>query len=282
MKPRGRWGWRRLILACISVWIVGCNTVQRITPLARPTGYPLITLIVRTPASSTPATTTIAPAPTTSSTIATPEADQTPYIDLPPGSTPPPLLLHVETPGCYETTTDSIVCLGLVDNNTNQVAGQVVVLVQLLNSDGAQLAAQSIAIEQRFIPPGASAPYRALFGNVEGVAGVRVSLQNAEIAPQEAGSYATLEVENIRADMVEGRYIVSASVYNPGPRTAQVWHVVVTLQDIGRRVTGYRVVQMDDMLPTGERLPIRIEVRSLAADIDQSHTLYIEAWENGE
>ncbi len=286
MKPRGRWGLRRLILAFISVWIVGCNTVQRITPLAPPTGYPPITLIVRTLAPSTSAYTTITPASATLHPVATPEADQTPYIatdaNLPPGSTPMSLPLRIEAPTCYETDTDTIVCLGLVDNNTNQIAGQVVVLVQLLYSDGTQLAAQTIAVEQHFIPPGTSAPYRTLFRSIEGIASVGVSLQNAEAVSQDYIPYVTLEVENIHARMVEGRYIVSARVYNPGTWTAQSWRVIVTLQDAERRVTGYRVVQMDRALSAGQRLPIRIEVLSLVTDIDQTHTLYIEAWENGE
>src|SRR5262245_28402316 len=63
----GYWGWRRLVAAFISVWVVGCSTTHESAPTLPSTKLPLVTLTAQPSSSPTPQlileSSPVAPAP---------------------------------------------------------------------------------------------------------------------------------------------------------------------------------------------------------------------------
>lgn len=214
-------------------------------------------------------------------------------------ATATPLALGLDMPDCYETPASGILCLGSVENTSDQPVERVTVFVQLLRPNGMVLAEQTTTLEQTIIPAGASAPYRALFdADWEHFARAAILLRSADTARQVDERFVALLVEEESAEIVNGRYVVSATLRNPGPDNADAPRVVVTLYDTDGSVAGYRVFEAEAVLLAGESLPVRVEVMPnlLAASLDQNgqltpellaqmanaeaalrHTLYTEA-----
>ena len=271
----GQWGWRRLIFAFVLVWVVACDTRPQSTPTVTPTEYPPVTLIVRTPRTPSPNTPTNTQAPPTPHPQPTPAPQSSP---LPPDSTryatPTPLSLSVQPPNCYSGAGDVVQCLGLIQNSLDNSAERVVVWVELLNPDGSQLAARSVAVEQRHIAPGQTAPYRATFEGALASAGAYAVIQRADTA---GDTSTALQVHNEQGVLLNGRYAVSADIDNTGVDPAYGVRAIVTLQDSARHVVGYRVVDLTDMLAAGAVVALKVEMRPLAEDSAYTHTLVVEA-----
>jgi LysM repeat protein len=193
--------------------------------------------------------------------------------------TPTPLPLPLESPTCYETSTETLLCLGQVNNTLDQPVERIGLVVQLVQSDGTQLAEMETATEQIVIPSGQTAPYRAVFADGwQSYAGVTAVLQSADPAHQVNERFISPVIEDEQGALNSGRYVVSAMVRNPDQETADEMRLVVTLLNDSQQVVGYRVVQMDDSLPGGASLPIRVEVIPQTDDATLTHTLYVEAW----
>lgn len=192
-------------------------------------------------------------------------------------TTPFPLLLF--PPVCYETPTNSIVCLGRVQNNLRQPVGRVSVWVTVFGRNGQILAQGETGLEQTAIPPGQNAPYRALFqADWRDYAGATASLRSAEsihttlVAPA---------VEQERGSWSDGRYVVSAELRNTTPQPMQLARAIVTLYNRAGQVAGYRVVPINRVIAAGEIVPLSSEIVPLSSDRDVTHSLYIEAAVSG-
>ena len=254
----GHWGWRRILSVFALVWIVGCDIRQDNTPSTAPTQYPPVTLIVRTPRTSTPASPTEAATPSTRTTEAAPALD-------------------VIAPRCYAG--EAFVCLGLVHNPLDDTIARVAVHVELFDVRGVALAEQDVTIEQRHIPPGGSAPYRVLFSDMPDAVGhVLVSLRSADVATRGA---AALRVENERGIMHGGQYIVTADVTNPGPEAVSDLRAIITLRDGDDHLVGYRAVPLAESLPANASHALRVPVMPLDGGGTYTHTLVVEAWTRG-
>ena len=191
------------------------------------------------------------------------------------------LPLDVSAPACYETFAGSILCLGLVDNPLAYPVESVMVEVQLIPPDGVSLVEVS-TVEQTVIPSGGFAPYQALFdarfddyGDATTAAylisGLRVTDEN----------WITLTVEDADGQLLDdGRYAISAAVFNQDSAAAEIMRAVVTLQDEDEQVIGYRVVTFGDAgvrLEAGARFPLRIMVMPQVDGIAPKYHLYVEA-----
>ncbi|MBC7814222.1 MAG: DUF3426 domain-containing protein [Burkholderiales bacterium] len=190
-----------------------------------------------------------------------------------------PLALGLDVPECYETPASGILCLGSVENTSDQPVERVTVFVQLLRPNGMVLAEQTTTLEQAIIPAGASAPYRALFdAEWEHFARAAVMLRSADTARQADVRFIALLIEDERAEIVNGRYVVTATLRNPGPNNADAPRVVLTLYDANGNISGYRVFEAEEALMAGESLSVRVEVTPnlLAASLDESGQLTAE------
>jgi LysM repeat protein len=189
--------------------------------------------------------------------------------------TPTPVALVVLVPVCHPTTTDGIVCLGRVLNTLNAGVEQVNVSLQLLRQDGSRLAEGSAGIEQAFIPAGGSAPYRALFkAEWRDYAAAAAWLESAEIEGDTGQPHIVVEIQNQQVHLMDGQYVVSATLHNPAAQNAHLLQAVLTVEDASGQIIAYRVLPLDDELPAGGDLSFQI---SVMVDAPITHTLYIEA-----
>jgi LysM repeat protein len=204
-------------------------------------------------------------------------------INIPQGlsltpATAAPLPLELARPACYETPTDSILCLGTVYNNREYPIWRVHVRIKLLRSDGGILAEHDAGVEQGIIPPGQAAPYSALFkADWHDYGFAAVSLQTADATPQNIERFVPLIVEAETPSLIDGRYIVSATLYNPSPFPTGPVRLFLTLLDDEGQVVGYRAAGTGNGLAPNTRQAIRIEALPQISTLALTHTLYAEA-----
>jgi len=200
-----------------------------------------------------------------------------------PSPSAPLLALIVAPPDCYETRAGGVVCLGRIDNPTDQTAERVAVDVRLLQTDGGLAAQAAAAVEQTLIPPQGFAPYRAQFdvpwALYQSLAlQARAALQSADAALQPQTRYAAPTVYAASGQLAAGRFIVTAALVNetPGPLTGI--RAVVTLLGADGRVIGYRVVTYaDQTIAPGEMVDLRVEIVPAAPLLIADYRIYVEA-----
>lgn len=294
-------GWKMmvyLVCAVITLLVVACVSSSHPPLLA--TELPPITLTLWLAATSThlpaliPVTVTPSPAQTVTPIIYQVPDDATepdelqvtgtrlhPLADHPliitrllPTQTPPPL--QPAPPTCYETASDALECLGFIRNDRSQPIERVSASIKLYDASGTLVAEQTAHVEQRFIPPGDAAPYRALFlgETVKASRFMLVSLRSADLAAPSP----LLLIQNESINQQDNLFTVTAQVKNPGSLPYANVRAVLTLYDAEDRVAGYRVMDLGTLLPDSA-LPVHIQVQaSSTAVLPLTPVLYAEVW----
>jgi hypothetical protein len=278
----GYWGWRPLMLCWfISVWIVSCTGTRESASPPPPTELPLVTPIIQTAQRPTP---TVDPAlPVVVTLLHTPTTTTIPADPAAPSArhTPTPYALLLPTPTCYETAEGGILCLGVVKNTQPQPVGRVITRVELFGVDGLPLDVRAATVEQRLLPPGVAAPYRALFpapGDGRSRAGdfgaALVSLLRAESAVVDE-RLIRLEIDEDEGGLVDEMYVISAQVRNPWAENVDDVRLVATVYDERERVAGYRVVEVETLAAEGA-MQFEIAIRPEITGGLLRHTLHAE------
>lgn len=261
----GYWGWRPLLLCVfVSVFVVGCNIVSESAPALSATPSPRVTLTVRRQPLPTP---TASPTNhTASAAVTTAEPHPAGYITD----------LSLPTPICSETPAGSLLCLGIVRNNGDEGVEQVQVEVQPLGFDGLPLGSLRTSVEQASIPPGAAAPYQALFVlDPRRVAGASAQLRSVQ--PQQT-QMVTLTVRGARSQFTDGRYIFNATIANELAVDVEAIRLVVTLLDPQDQVAGYRVGMLGGQLAAGAERDVRLEIVPQTSSDSLQLMTYAEGW----
>jgi hypothetical protein len=197
-------------------------------------------------------------------------------------STPTPLPLEFPEPTCYETSNAGIVCLGKIKNTSVLNVERVVVRVESIRRDGSALSAQDVALEQRLIYAGETAPYRVTFPpqlgrNIADEFGaVKTTLLRAEAA---TNSWAEvddmIEVSDLDGSVIDGRYALTASLHNRGEADVPSVTLVATIYDSLDRVMGFRVLNAGQ-IDAGDSLMMRIELVAQSLDEPLRPALHVE------
>jgi hypothetical protein len=251
--------------------------LQESTPPQSPTEYPPVTLTVRHPLAATATQSTGISYLSTPSPLLTPKIAETSAAEdatLHPFSS-----LLLSSPTCYDAPTGGLICLGEIKNDGDTSAGLLEVQVQVLKADHTLVAERVMAVEQRTLPPGQSAPYRAQFSTqdltpFEDGLFITYSLVRAKDALED--NLVPLVIEEESGAMVEGRYVISATLYNPSRLTADAIRLVATLRDRGGRISGYRVLELSQPLEAQMRVPVVVSVMAQDTSSDLTHDLYAE------
>lgn len=260
----GYWGWRPMVLCVFfCVWVVGCTGTWHNARPEPPTESPPVTLQIRERRTLTPTTTPGLPVVATRRVTPTFTTSLTPHAPAMAITTPTPLPVGVRPPTCYGQRSGGVLCLGEVTNPADIALARVVVRVTILDRAGNALRVQDVTLPQRAIPPGEAAAYSALFvpdsaeSLVNQFGGVSVRVLRAEIAT--APSFTNLTAIDTASTVRGGRVVVTGTVVNNGEVPAREIRLIVTIYDAADRVTGFRVVEADD-LPPGEALAFTVEV----------------------
>lgn len=190
-----------------------------------------------------------------------------------PTSTPLNVLL--EPPFCYATSTNQIICLGSVVNQLSNPLEHIVVSVRLLRQDGSALAENQVALEQRNILPGERAPYRLSFtASTEDYSSALALLLRAESGESDLIS---VMIEAQQRTHIDDHYRITGTLYNAESKPLQLFRAVAILHNHDGQITGYRVVQLDQLMAAGARAPFQIAIIPQLPGEIAAHTLYVEA-----
>jgi len=249
----------------ISVFVVACNVVSNISATIVPTEMLRVTLTLRQPRGPTETPTPHQEGSTPTSAPVMPDGDSA------------PALLQLDPPRCYVETPQTTICLGIVHNPLAYGLQRVSLRVAVETESSDLHAERIVTIEQAMIPPNAIAPYRASFP-IRWTADVlpTVSLVSAELTLDQS-VYITLVTEDEQSEQTEERYVVTGTIFNPGPYTAVDIRALVILREEDGSVSGYRVATLSDRLPAGERMPLRIDIIPYSRSGELHHYLYLEA-----
>lgn len=288
------WGWRPMLLTLwISVLVTACATELPQMPTQPPTSRPSLTLTLRrttSPPTTTPAITAVVqhPTPVPTSTpaayvvqpgdtwwrIAVAFGLDTDILQAANTHTPlqiarhltiplmiptlHPLFLNILPPDCYTLPTEALLCLGRVTNDQTYPLSRIAVRVEAYRADGALIASQTAALEQRVLNPGESAPYRVLFEDeLPDLGYLNVRPYSADPAVIDATT--GLAIHNAESWEQDGRYRVSAVVKNMTTRRLERVRVVIVVYTVDKKVAGYRVIDLD-ALDVDEGRPIQAEI----------------------
>lgn len=190
-----------------------------------------------------------------------------------PTNTPGALALRA--PHCYPTSTDSILCLGQLTNDTLNPVERVVLNIGLLRRDGSLLAQIEAGVVMRSIPVGLSAPYAVLAqADWQEYAGVTVSLRSADTVNR-LTQPVNVMVENEQSRLVNGTYVVSATLRNPDSQAGYLRQAILTLENDRSELVGYRVMTFDQRLDSGASFTFQISVIP-QSPLPVRHRLYVE------
>jgi hypothetical protein len=242
-----------------SVFVVACNIIQSLPTPGTATNALPITLTLRHPRG---------PTPTPSPIIA-----QTPI--LVSSESAPADAVAFEGLRCYALLGAGSMCLGSIRNLSDTSLRQIAVTLRVDGESGAD--EQTIWIEQQLLPPGESAPYRALWAQPVVVEdAISVSLARAQ--PSDASDrYADVRVVNARGRLNGGRYTLSATLHNEDDVAAMQVRAILTVRAPDGGVAGYRVAQVAERLDAGAMLTVEIELIPQQPRDDLRPTLHVEA-----
>lgn len=186
-----------------------------------------------------------------------PDDDFTPPVEI-----DPPPALPMTAPACYSTPTESVFCLGLIENDQLDVIEHLQVKVQLFNREGQILAEMVTTLEQTLLPPGEIAPYRVLFPGIQidHVGGAVAALVAGEISTTTDDRFVPLLLENIQTSTHGRYYLLAVDIVNSTEQTTAPPRLIFTLVDFNGGIYGYRVWEGQAPLPPSVRLNVNLSL----------------------
>jgi hypothetical protein len=209
---------------------------------------------------------------------------QQPLTPVPPLLTFPPLLFDdileataqpvvvLDVPRCYDTSANSLMCLGLLKNPTDHLWKNITLSLHL------ETASQRISLEQTYLLPGQSAPYRVLWpaptAHEEHVA-LSVMTPQAQTVSDEVVIIPVQQMSGLW--LGQTRYRVRGKLQNPTQQSLKHGQIIVTLLDSSGAVVGYRLRDLPPLLPDAS-LPFLIDLTPVVYDAALTAQVTVLAW----
>lgn len=259
-----RWG-LRWIFCWLSVLVTACSQLASPTPADKPEN--------RTPLQGfTP------PATASPSVTYRPAYTLTPLGSVRPthaASLEPLTGILLQSPSCYESPAQSLVCLGWIQNTGDTPLSNVVIDIYLLNLQGQPLSILETTPVFNVLFPKSGSPYRGVFSTVpEEEWHVDIKLRYVEPQlPLMSLQQIMLIAQNIRAEWLGTSYEVRGEIFNRGDFAVDEVRIVVMIWDHYNTLLGYRVLditEMDKQLFPGEFLAFQVNVAPLTGQIGQN------------
>lgn len=162
--------------------------------------------------------------------------------------------LNITPPDCRETATQTLVCLGWVQNSLEAAYINVSLSIDLRAANGQILDTQTGMIARDWLPIRSGAPYRVTFSQApDRSVTPMVKLLSADPANNSAPMLA-VDVQNVRADSIaapttDSAYQVTGEIVNNLAERVAPVSVVVTLRNEEGGVAAFRIVQLDQLIP---------------------------------
>ncbi len=247
-----------LLIVCTLLLLWGCSTRPVSLPMMDDAASAPLLATIRMPlpyAEAFPSPFTPRPVFTSTPVLALPQANST-------GVIPSPAV-------CFRQAQRGLVCIGRAINTGLQAIENVRLRLSIGSSS------QTITPEQRVIPAGGFAPYRAIFPNAadERAAVDVLTLRESSQTPPPL----TVLAENgfyIPQSIGYGLYRYEATL-RADEDYSQPWQAVVTLFTTDQQVVGYRVLDQHNALTAGQTITLRADITPLLVDTRYDTTLTI-------
>ena len=164
-----------------------------------------------------------------------------------------PAFAH-DVPRCYDTPTTDLLCLGQIKNTTDQLWKNISLNVQL------QDRSQRISLEQTYLLPGQTAPYRVLWSSP--AIHEEEAVMSAQSPQVHTGSENVFEIptQDIAGFWVsKSRYRVRGILQNPYDLSFKQGQLIVTLLDSEGAVVAYRLRDLPSLAPEA-RMPFLLDL----------------------
>jgi len=192
------------------------------------------------------------------------------HADLP---TPTPAPVRILDVACRPMATGAAWCFALLHNDSAEGLEYITGLISILDSNGAVLASQDVALLLDILPPGASLPLAVPFPgplprNFTPQVRILTAMGLAADTPRYLPAAVQGALTNVswsgRAAKVNGQVILPAGSAD----AAEVWIAAVAYDESGRLV-GWRRWESDGGMSAGAGMPFQLWVYSLAGAIDR-------------
>ncbi len=165
-------------------------------------------------------------------------------------------VVTVETPTCYETLAESLICLGWIYNTGNSPITDIIINVYLLSPQGVPLATTRTTPEFPMLFPDSGSPYRVIFQVLpEGEWGVYAELdQNLVVETAPDDHTVPLMVHTIQSEWHVYGYTIRGQIFNQSNQPLSLVRVAAIIWRADRTISGYRMVIFDSMSPDSEAI----------------------------
>lgn len=191
-----------------------------------------------------------------------------------------PLVVTVEPtpaldiPRCYDTLNDTVMCLGLLKNTSQHLWKNMSLTLHINNQS------QRTSLEQVYLLPGQTAPYRVLWTesvlHEEDAASIRLS---PEVQNSHDDVVAVSILQTGGAWLGQTRYRVRGMLQNPTSQYLKHGQMVVTLLDAKGALVGYRLRDLPPLLPDTAR-PFLVDLAPVIYDPDLTPRVTALAWKS--
>ncbi|MCA9912936.1 MAG: FxLYD domain-containing protein [Anaerolineae bacterium] len=257
-------GWLLLILFAAVVFLAGCAALTSRNSPPSPTYTPLPTLVAVPFAVPTDFHT-----PLPRDYRFTPQA----YINLPPiNPLEPPgtIPIEVESPTCYNSPAGQA-CLGRI---WNQTQNEIINVTLSLSTSTDPEEQTTIAILQQLVVRGDFAPYHLFFAGNHPVDNFTAQITHSSSNDK---TFTTLAIRHHSGQFnAAGRFAINATIQNNSDEIISHAQVVVTLLDEQNTIIGYRISQLEDILPPQAEQEIAVEIIPLIEVEAPSYVIHAE------
>lgn len=247
-----------LLIACMLLLLWGCSTRPASLPLMDTANDAPLLATVRMPlpyVETLPTHFNLRPAFASTPALALPQAGGASILTSPPD--------------CFRQAQRGLICIGQAVNTGLQAVENLRLRLRVGGST------QTISPEQRVIPAGSFAPYRAIFPDAtdERATVTLLGLRESSATPPrltvlaETGGY-------IPQRIGYGLYQYEATL-RADDDYRQPWQAIITLFSGSQQVVGYRVLEQHEALAAGETVTLRASITPLLVDTRYYTTLTI-------
>lgn len=239
-------GWLLLILFTAAIFLAGCATLISRPAPPSPTETPLPTLIAVPFAIPTDVHT-----PLTTYYQFTPQV----FVNLPPTTTVEPpgsIPIEVESPTCYNSPVGKT-CLGRIWNRTQHEITNLALSVSTATNRQ-----MTFAISQQLIATGDFAPFHLAIAENYPVNDLTAQITHSST---NAGNFTELAIRQHSGQLnTAGRFAIHAILQNDSYSYVDHVQVVLTLLDEQNAIIGYRISELEEILPPQAEREIAIEI----------------------
>jgi hypothetical protein len=177
-----------------------------------------------------------------------------------------------DTPRCYDTPSADLMCLGQIKNKTDQLWKNISLIVQF------QDRSQRISLEQSYVLPGQTAPYRVLWSSPD----MREEDAALTLLPPQIRTVTEDVFEIPTHDVVgfwlsKSRYRVRGMLHNPYDFSFKQGQIVVTLLNEEGALVGYRLRDLP-LLGPDARMPFLLDLAPTLAEETLIPKVTVLAW----